>query len=201
MKIIRLKPNPDIYTCNAYLILGDWNKLDDVNTLIDTGSDPFILTEIKRTNTGVGKVPVEKLILTHLHFDHFGGVKQIRELYGTKVYSGKKYDEKSHELKDGEELKLGDGYFEVIHTPGHSSDSICLYNKSNGILFSGDTQIRVYGSDGTFTEEYCTTIERLASLKLRIIYPGHGNPIEDKAEEVLQHTLRNIMHSKNKKTK
>jgi glyoxylase-like metal-dependent hydrolase (beta-lactamase superfamily II) len=192
MKVVRLRPNPDIYCCNSYLVLGDWNKLDDINTLIDTGSDAYILNEILKLNTGVGKVPVEKIILTHLHFDHCGGVQKIREQFRAKVFSWIKFDEQSGELKDGELVRLGDSYFEIIHTPGHSSDSICLYNKSQGILFSGDTQIRVNASDGTFTDEYRESIKRLAALKIGVIYPGHGNPIEENPEEILQYSLRNV---------
>ena len=43
MKIIPLKKNDKIYSCNSYLILGDWNRVEDVNTLIDPGIDGFVL--------------------------------------------------------------------------------------------------------------------------------------------------------------
>jgi glyoxylase-like metal-dependent hydrolase (beta-lactamase superfamily II) len=44
-------------------------------------------------------------------------------------------------VRDGDTVKMGDAYFEVIHTPGHSSDSICLYNRPAGVLFAGDTPV------------------------------------------------------------
>ena len=37
MKIVPLKKRPGTYSCNSYLILGDWNRIEDVNTLIDPG--------------------------------------------------------------------------------------------------------------------------------------------------------------------
>lgn len=196
MKIIKLKSNPEKYSCNSYLVLGDWNKLDDVNVLVDTGSDSYIIQEIIRTNTGVGKEPVNRIILTHTHFDHIGGVAPIRERFGASVYAYTAYDEKCLRLKEGELVRMGDAYFDVIHSPGHSSDSICLYNKSNGALFTGDTQIRITSTDGTYTREYIETMEKLADLKVKTIYPGHGDLIDDHPQELLISSLRNIKKSK-----
>lgn len=196
MKIFRLETNPAIYSSNAYLILGEWNKLSDINALVDTGSDAFIQAHIKRINTGVGKVQVNKIILTHTHFDHIGGVSALRKLYGCQVLAYAEYEKNIKGVIDGELLPLGDDYFEVIYSPGHSSDSICLYNKSEGILFSGDTQIRINSTDGTYTPEFVNTIKRLSELKLSIIYPGHGDPIKDNPEAILKNTLRIIEQSK-----
>jgi glyoxylase-like metal-dependent hydrolase (beta-lactamase superfamily II) len=196
MKVYKLETNPGIYSSNAYLILGDWNKLEDINALVDTGSDPFIQGHIKRINTGVGKVQLDKIILTHTHFDHIGGVDILQKLYGCQVLAYTKYIEKIRLIHDGEILHLGDNYFEVIHAPGHSSDSICLYNKSEGILFSGDTQIRINSTDGTYTPEFVNTIKRLAELKISIIYPGHGDPLKENPEGVLQNTLKTVEQSR-----
>jgi len=196
MKIFRLETNPVIYSSNAYLVLGDWNKLDDINALIDTGSDAYIQSHIRRINTGVGKVQVDKIVVTHTHFDHVGGVSELQKLYNCKVLAFVEYEKNVKKIKDGEVLRLGDNYFEVIYSPGHSSDSICLYNKSEGILFSGDTQIRINSTDGTYTPEFVNTIKRLSRLKLKIIYPGHGQPIVESPETVLQNTLRVIEQSK-----
>jgi glyoxylase-like metal-dependent hydrolase (beta-lactamase superfamily II) len=196
MKIYRLETNPSIYSGNAYLVLGDWNKLDDVNALIDTGSDAYIQSHIKKINTGVGKVQVNKIILTHTHFDHIGGVRVLQNLYGCQVLSYIEYEKNIGLIHDGELLHLGDNYFEVIYSPGHSSDSICLYNKSEGILFSGDTQIRINSKDGTYTPEFVNTIKRLSELKLKIIYPGHGDPIKENPEGLLHNTLKIIEQSR-----
>jgi glyoxylase-like metal-dependent hydrolase (beta-lactamase superfamily II) len=191
-----LETNPAIYSSNAYLILGEWNKLSDINALVDTGSDAFIQSHIKRINTGVGKVQVNKIILTHTHFDHIGGVSTLRKLYGCQVLAFAEYEKDIKTVHDGEILPLGDDYFEVIYSPGHSSDSICLYNKSEGILFSGDTQIRINSTDGTYTPEFVNTIKRLSELKISVIHPGHGDPIKENCESLLQNTLRVVEQSR-----
>lgn len=196
MKIFRLETNPLIYSSNSYLILGDWNKLEDINALVDTGSDAFIQKHIRRINTGVGKVQVDKIVLTHTHFDHIGGVAELQKLYGCQVLSFTKYEENKRTIVDGDILHLGDSYFEVIYSPGHSFDSICLYNKSNGILFTGDTQIRINTTDGSYTPEFVNTISRLANLSVSVIYPGHGDPLHENPRGVLLHTLKNIEASK-----
>jgi len=188
MKIIKLKSNPEKYSCNSYLLLGDWNAINDVNALIDTGSDGFLIDEIENLNTGVGKKRIDMVVFTHNHFDHTGGVNELVKLYNPQVCSAIKTDYVTRILKDGELLVLGDRYFEVIHTPGHSSDSICLYCQQDKILFSGDTPLDIKTDGNSFTEDYFGSISRLAELKIRTIYPGHGDPILVNAERMIHHT-------------
>ena len=69
MRVVCLKSNPCQYSCSSYLILGDWNRIEDVNTLVDGGIDEFILEEISKLSTGVGKKGVEQIIHTHGHFE------------------------------------------------------------------------------------------------------------------------------------
>ena len=143
MRVIRLPHNLNIYTCNSYLLLGDWNVLGDVNTLIDPGTDGSVINEIETLSTGCGKVPVEQIILTHNHFDHAAGVEVFKRRYGARVYAWCEGKDVDGLLHDDQIIKVGDDQLQVIHTPGHSSDSICLYNRTQRILFSGDTQLRV----------------------------------------------------------
>lgn len=76
MKVFQLAQNPEKYSCRSYLILGTWSTLDDVNTVIDPGIDGSIIDQIEKIYTGVGKKPVDLVVLTHNHFDH-AGVSQI----------------------------------------------------------------------------------------------------------------------------
>jgi glyoxylase-like metal-dependent hydrolase (beta-lactamase superfamily II) len=195
MKVISLNTDPLIYSSNSYLVLGTWNKLSDVNTLIDTGTDGFIINEIERINTGVGKKPLDRVILTHSHFDHIGAVAELKSRYGVEVLAFNKFNGVDRILEDGELLRCGDGYLEVIHTPGHSSDSICLYCKQEKILFSGDTAIRIYPSDYSYTADFIRSIERLSMLQLDTIYPGHGNPMTENPEKILCESLFNIRYA------
>jgi glyoxylase-like metal-dependent hydrolase (beta-lactamase superfamily II) len=190
MKIINLPTNPNTYNCNAYLILGSWNKLDDVNALIDTGSDGFIVNEIEKINTGVGKRQLDKIIITHNHFDHTGGIKNLKEKFKAEALAFNNFSGIDRLLEDGEFLKLGDCKFEVMHTPGHSSDSICLYCQSEKVLFTGDLSIRVYANDSFYTPEYIQSIEKLAQLEIKVVYPGHGALITESPEQIIKKTLK-----------
>ncbi|MDD2309859.1 MAG: MBL fold metallo-hydrolase [Desulfuromonadaceae bacterium] len=192
MRVIELSRAPSVYTCRSYLILGDWNVLGDVNTLIDPGTDGSVIDQIETLSTGCGKVPVEQVILTHNHFDHAAGVEIFKLRYGARVYAwcdGKDVDEL---LCDGHIIKAGDDQLQVMHTPGHSSDSICLYNHTHRILFSGDTQLRVRTAGGVFVPEYIETLRRLSTLRIDTVYSGHDEPINHDAEGIILETLRNV---------
>ena len=196
MKIIPLQRSGKIYSCNSYLILGDWNRVEDVNTVIDPGTDDFVLNEIEHLSTGLGKVAVEQVILTHNHFDHFGGVQALKKRYGARILAfadGPGVDEL---IRDGRSIKAGDDYLEVIHTPGHSSDSICLYTASAQALFSGDTQIRVRTPGDVYTQGYLDGLVILAGREIKRIYSGHDDPLISGAQEAILETLENVRNSR-----
>lgn len=195
MRVIELSQAPSMYTCRSYLLLGDWNVLGDVNTLIDPGTDGSVIDQIEKLSTGCGKVPVEQVILTHNHFDHAAGVEIFKQRYGARVYgwsNGKDVDEV---LRDGQIIKAGDDQLQVLHTPGHSSDSVCLYNFTHRILFSGDTQLRIRSSEGFFATEYVETLRRLSTLRINTIYSGHDEPVTNNAEGIILETLRTVRNS------
>ena len=67
MRIILLRKNPEVYSGNAWLILGDSNTLAGVNALVDVGLDAFILDHLAQISTGIGKKSLQKIFLTHEH--------------------------------------------------------------------------------------------------------------------------------------
>lgn len=79
-------------------------------------------------------------------------------------------------LEDGDRVDLGDRFFEVIHTPGHSPGGVALWEEATGILFSGDI---VY--DGPLIEDtyhsdaadYERSMRRLLDLPVRVVHGGH----------------------------
>ncbi|MBU5638716.1 MBL fold metallo-hydrolase [Geomonas sp. Red69] len=193
MKIVPLKKSPATYSCNSYLILGDWNRIEDVNTLIDPGVDDFILAEIRELSTGFGKEPVQQVVLTHNHFDHTAGVAALKEAFGCRVLAyghGPLVDEVLH---DRQFIKAGDDFLEVLHTPGHSDDSVCLYARSLQALFSGDTLIRVLAAGGSYCREYIEALKRLTALKIQRIYSGHDQPVVEGAHEMLRKSLEFVL--------
>lgn len=195
MRVIPLHKNPVAYTCNSYLILGDWNKIDDVNTLIDPGIDDYVLTEIERLSTGFGKVPVEQVILTHNHFDHAAGAAAVKRRFGTKVLGFSPGPAVDELLYNEQFLKVGDDFGEVLHTPGHSSDSVCLYIPKGRILFCGDTQIRIVVPGGVYTAEYLASLKKLADRQVEQIYSGHDAPVTSGAAALIARTLACVQES------
>lgn len=138
------------------------------------------------------------IILTHSHFDHIGALRELLEKFpkakfavGEKEsldpeYLGSFFYKKVYEkylygirkpdilLNDGDRI----GPFEVLHTPGHTEGSICLYDKAEGILIAGDTLFRhSYGRTdlGGSDEQMVESLKRLLALNPDTrVYPGHG---------------------------
>jgi len=196
MRVVELSQNPLIYTCRSYLLLGEWNRIDDVNTLIDPGVDASVLAEIETLSTGFGKNPVEQIILTHNHFDHAASAAIFKRHFGSKVYAWCEGEGVDELLYDGQMLNAGDSSLQVLHTPGHSSDSICLYYQEEKILFSGDTQLTIRGIGGAFTREYVETLRRLAGLSIDKVYSGHDPVMSSQVHETILQTLANVRNSR-----
>ncbi|NJE04816.1 MBL fold metallo-hydrolase [Thermococcus sp. M36] len=159
---------------------------------------------------------------THEHFDHVGGnsvLKNRLEEKGIEVlfaahettaktlekgdnyvilaYSyGRKFEPQKVDirLKDGDELRIGSLRLELIHTPGHTAGSSCLYldDGETRIMFTGDTVFRgtigrtdLPTGDGWKLQE---SLERLLEFDVDFGLPGHGRYIEDwrgNIEEIL----------------
>jgi glyoxylase-like metal-dependent hydrolase (beta-lactamase superfamily II) len=86
--------------------------------------------------------------------------------------------EVSKRLKDGDVIETEDYRLEVLHTPGHTNGSICLYDEAKKIIFSGDTFF-IEGIGRTDLpsgdmEALKKSLKRLASLDIEKVYPGHG---------------------------
>jgi glyoxylase-like metal-dependent hydrolase (beta-lactamase superfamily II) len=197
MKVFAIKGINNVYSSNVYLITGDWKKLDDVNTLIDVGSDPSIVDALERINTGVGKNKVDQVILTHSHSDHTAILPLIREKYQPRIYACSPHLEGvGHMLSDGDKIPIGDRIFEVIHAPGHSSDSIALFNDEEGVLFIGDTPVMIKTPNGNYEDGFVRALKTLCKRCVRSIYFGHGEPITKNAHTILLNSLSNVHKSK-----
>jgi hydroxyacylglutathione hydrolase len=172
------------YYGNAYLV---------GTVLVDAGVSPVTVSPYKDD--------ISMIILTHCHFDHIAYVREIRELCGASICihaldsPGLKDDRQSLSLHFGArspglvpDRVVGEGErvgeLRVLHTPGHTPGSICLFHEEEQALISGDTvftdggfgRYDFPGGDRTALME---SIERLASLRVRGLYPGHGNPVID----------------------
>jgi glyoxylase-like metal-dependent hydrolase (beta-lactamase superfamily II) len=195
MRITLLHGNPQNYTCNAYMVRGDSNEQEDVNTLVDVGIDGSICIEIEDLCTGIGKKKVAQVVLTHGHYDHAAGLAKVVACYHPKVYAFAPGDSVDFLLVDGQFLRLGDREFEVLHTPGHSEDSICLYCAREQTLFAGDTPLDVKTPGGSYPGELLASLERIASREVATIYAGHASPVTAGGPELIRRTIRNIRQS------
>lgn len=201
MRVIPLHRDSNTdYSCICYWVLGDSNRAEDRNTLIDTGSASlanigFFMHEMAIMSKGIGKLAVEQIIVTHDHFDHAGGLPYMEKQFAPRTYSWRPLGAKHAEVRDGMALTVGDQDAVLVHTPGHSEDSICVFVPGPGVLFSGDTIFRITDSQGSYPRAYLASLERLAGLGIRSIYPGHGTPVTSEAESYIAACIHNVSHA------
>ncbi|HEX7057429.1 MAG TPA: MBL fold metallo-hydrolase [Bacilli bacterium] len=178
---------------NAYVVSNPNTKKAFV---IDPGMASSVLFQ------AFGDFTVEAVILTHAHFDHIGGLEEVRKRTGAPVYIHEREKDWLNDpelngsafwpevgpqircrpadqyLQDGAQLELLGEEFKIFHTPGHSPGSISLY--CGDMLFCGDVLFRqsVGRTDlpGGSTQELYDSIHRvLFSLPGEVqVYPGHG---------------------------
>jgi glyoxylase-like metal-dependent hydrolase (beta-lactamase superfamily II) len=197
VKVFNLTENPTTYTSNVYFIQGEFNALENLNTIIDIGRDKIIFEKFDGLSKGVGKKLIDQIILTHNHYDHTSLLTTVKEIYFPKVYAFSPYLKGvDYLLKDGESIIIGDKAFEVIHTPGHTQDSICLYCSENGYLFVGDTAVILKSSNWSFEDNYVKSMEYLCTKNVSKIFFGHGPPMENGCNDKLCKSLDVIHNSK-----
>lgn len=129
---------------------------------------------IKRNN-----IKILYIVNTHHHFDHTIGNEAMVKVTGAKVIQHKE-SELKHDisLSNRDKIKFGNSELTVLHTPGHSKDSICLVG--DGKIFSGDTLFvgtcgRVDLPEGSAKELYHSLLETIYNLDDNLIlYSGHN---------------------------
>ena len=121
---------------------------------------------------------IKYIVNTHHHFDHTLGNEGMKQSTGAKIVQHKVSELKSDiQVSDGDIIQFGDSKLSVIHTPGHSKDSICLVG--DGKIFSGDTLFvgncgRVDLPGGSSKELYHSLMDILYNLEDDLVmYSGH----------------------------
>lgn len=191
--------NPGMMTgpgTNTYLV----GRRDPI--LLDTGAGvPEYLPLFERYMSERGFRQPSRVVLTHRHRDHLGGVEQLRGRYrglrvAKMVYRDTGLPEDVENLSDGDTIE-GDGVRLVaVHTPGHASDHLCYYLPEEKAVFTGDVVLGgsttvIPAEDGDLLD-YMDSLRRLQGLDVRRIYPAHGPVIEDaqaKLTEYIEHRL------------
>jgi len=121
---------------------------------------------------------IELVLATHGHRDHVADIPRLARSVGARVAAHRLCRLlKQIELEDGQRLALGSLEIEVLHTPGHTPDSVCY--RVEGALFTGDTlfinecgRVDLPGSDPRAMHD--SLLRRLRSLDDDlVVYPGH----------------------------
>ncbi len=142
-----------------------------------------------------------RVVLTHRHVDHLGGVAHLCARYpglpvAKMIHRDAGLPGGIEDLRDGQAIE-GDGVTLVpIHTPGHASDHLCYYLVEEKALFSGDVILSgstsvIPAGDGDLAD-YMASLRRLQGLDIRRIYSAHGPVIEDgpgRIQEYIDHRL------------
>lgn len=170
---IELLPDLGSYSNNAYI-------------LRPAGGGPVTLVDVPEGSEAIvnalGGTPVERIVVTHSHFDHWAGFDVIRAHTPAPVYAGAEETnlEASRDvqpLAHGGEFAVGDATVRVIHTPGHTPGSICLH--TGNALLTGDTLFPGgpgrTGSPEALLQEIDSITTRLYPLADdTAVLPGHG---------------------------
>jgi hydroxyacylglutathione hydrolase len=180
--------------CNCSVI-GDETTLEAM--VIDPGDNiEDVAAIISKHN-----LKVKQIVITHAHIDHVGGAMKLRALTGAPILLNqndyallKMIDVQATwvgmespgevkidaELAHGENLSAGSLSANVLHTPGHSEGSVCLYFPAEKLLIAGDTLFagsigRTDLPGGSFEKIMRSLHQRVLALPDdTVVIPGHG---------------------------
>lgn len=176
--------------CNVYVIDGEM--------IVDTGTGKFFAQMKNEIESSIDTSKIKTIVNTHYHFDHTGAGKKFRDWLGAEICihpKDKDYMENGNTLaemfgqrsrittvdrllREKNILKTQNFRFEVLHTPGHTPGSICLYDREKKILISGDTIFEdTFGRTdmpGGSMEDIMRSLKRLSDMKISYLFPGHG---------------------------
>ena len=196
------------FSSNIYAITGtDFS-------LIDTGNDYTAFLDLFRLTHK--PADVKKVVVTHGHRDHAMGVFDLLRSYPTILENGGfeliLHEASPRELKDmvrksgcrvkevrgGETLEISGLDWEVIHTPGHTIDGICLYHPPSKTVFTGDTVLPHAMSEpdenaGGRLDHYLLGVRTLLGKEIEHVLPGHGLPVLSSGRKVIEETYEGLM--------
>ena len=189
----------------------------DRPVVVDAGTGGATDWYARRIKDALGGRKVERIVLTHRHYDHSGGAAGLSRALGAPVYihmlgmaalkgadedgsiawmfGGEIEPVEPHPLREGDVIDVGGARYEVLHTPGHSPDAIALWDAEARALVPGDTVyadggVGRWDLEGGDLGELVRSLERLSGLGAEDMYPGHGPAVEGGATEHILMGLR-----------
>ena len=105
-------------------------------TVVDPGDAKVVNSYLKENG-----LKLENILITHHHYDHTGGVAQLKESYECNVYGPHDSPFKGVEIKlrENDEITIHGFSYKIIEVPGHTLDHIAYYSAEKDVLFCGDT--------------------------------------------------------------
>ncbi|PSP28575.1 MBL fold metallo-hydrolase [Halobacteriales archaeon QH_2_65_14] len=190
MNVINVTEDAEVFTANAYLALGE------VPTLVDAGAMSGV-EDVVREHVD----DLDRVVLTHQHGDHVSELDAVVSAFDADCYAYADHPRRTHDIDDGDELRVGDETCEVVHTPGHADDHVSLVGDRS--LFSGDVVVYNDGAfdDGSFGrtdypgQSRQRLIESIQELLARMpdsidaMYAGHGDAFSGDVHEVGERAL------------
>lgn len=163
-------PNAGPYTgpgTNTWIV-----EAGPVVAVIDPGPDDD--RHLQALNQKLAGATVGVVLVTHSHPDHLPLAERFARPHHASV---RRYPE----LGDGDVVRVGTLNVTALHTPGHSADHLCFWLAGDGAMFTGDLILGRGSSMVTYPEgdvaAYLRSLDRLAELKPRMLFPGHWDPV------------------------
>jgi ribonuclease/clavin/mitogillin len=188
-RVIRIMgSNPSKFTLqgtNTYLIGTGSRRI-----LIDTGEGNRIWPETLKKALKDEDVTVDKVILTHWHPDHVGGVKDVKALSSNVEIFKNRPDPGQKDIKDGQTFRTEGAVLRAFYCPGHAIDHHALILEEEDAMFTGDN---VLGHGTAVFEDLATYMDSLQRMQHQFsgrAYPAHGAVIDDgeaKIKEYISH--------------
>ena len=142
-------------------------------------------------------IKVRYIIITHSHLDHLGAFQEVRDKLKAPVAIHPLEAEALPSppdltLEDGDVVNFGTVGLRVLHTPGHTPDSISLYSPRYRLLVVGDALVKrrrtlqfPYKMVSTNLPQAIDSVRKMAQLEVDIICFGHGRPVTEGAQAML----------------
>jgi len=172
---------------------GNWTYLIDgsVPTLIDAGVGASDHVAELSSALGESRKGLAQIVVTHAHSDHVSGAPALAARWpGADLLKypwpevDLKYPVRWQPLVDDQRLVAGGTTLEVVHTPGHAPDHVCLWHADSRTLFSGDLLVEggtvvIPGSRGGDLTAYLRSLARIEAMAPAVALPSHGARIDD----------------------
>jgi glyoxylase-like metal-dependent hydrolase (beta-lactamase superfamily II) len=178
-------PNPGPYTgpgTNTWIL-----EAGPVVAVIDPGPDDG--AHLAALNRRLAGKTVAVVLVTHSHPDHLPLAERLAAPHHASV---RRYPE----LADGDVVRAGNLNLTVLHTPGHSADHLCFLIAGDGAVFTGDLILGRGSSMVTYPEgdvaAYLRSLDRLAALEPRILFPGHWDPVTDAMAKIAEYRTHRL---------